>query len=431
MSLYDKLSVKLLLDRMRGVSDASEAFGVFCAYGLGHENIKVVLALEDYVAHDSFGMFERISKIDYVVPYYQGSQILVLSRDTVKAGFENKKADLLIDYTVMFDTNVASFISTMFRGRSLKGNHDRVIKLLDAIIYGDYNFDHLFYMCENIKLVRVKAERWKGNKVDFWRSLKKDFRWNISALMYFRMIDCGRYVKSSQLSFGCSFRQAVRKARDTAFDYYVSPRGRDAARAVVLMQREMLLLLLVAIRINFSSGRGARSKFKELLYEVQNLIGVFHERELSVLLAYFQDSKSVAILGAVNKGGRIKKLLKRVDNIAWDFFTPRSMELVINATSTEKIMLPFLATFDENLSSMLDMFSIKGSVLSVDEGLHLPVGSDSQVGMFEKFGVMGDIEAIFSEEMIERRSVVRSKTIEEQFIKIKSEYAKLRAVMRA
>ncbi|MCB2251520.1 hypothetical protein KTQ74_06410 [Pseudomonas chlororaphis] len=431
MSLYDELNVKELLWKLQRVETTLEAFSAYSKYAVSFQDLKVVVSLDDFAAHKSFGKFETIAKIENVIPYYRSHQLLVLNNETVRAAKRDELANFVVDHTLMFDTNVASAISTMFRGRGLRNNHDRVIKLLDSVVYNEYNFDHLFYMQESIKFVRVISENWVGGAGGFWKKLNKGFRWNLAALMCFRKIECGEYVKHSKVSFECSFRQAVKEARNASYNYYVSGEGRDAARKVVLMQRDILLLLLVALRINFSTERNIEDRTKLLLDEVQSIVGVFHEREISILLSYFVDPKSVPILGTINKGGKNRRLLKKVDNIAWDFYTPRAMEMAINHFSTGQIILPYLATFDKNLEQLVGMFPVKGTILSVKDGLHLPFRSEKQVSYFEELGVAEIVAEFFTDQKIQERSRNRSQTIEEQFIKIKTEYEKFRSVMRA
>ncbi|MNJ20348.1 hypothetical protein D3C77_146810 [compost metagenome] len=429
--MYDDSNIKDLLWELRSVESASVALLVYCKYAVGYKNLKVVVSLDEFSVHESFCKFDVVAKIDNVIPYYRSHELLVLNRETVRAAVKGELVNIAVDHTLMFDTNVASAISTMFRGRALGNNHDRVIRLLDSVVYNNYNFDHLFYMQESIKFVRVISEGWTGSAEGFWRKLNKGFRWNLAALMCFRKVDCEAYVKSSRVVFGGSFRQAVKEARRAAYNYYASDVGKKSARRVVLIQRELLLLLLIAMRINFSTERNVKKRTKLLLEEVQNVVGVFHERELSIIVSFFADPKSVSMLGTINRGGKNRRLLKKMDNIAWDFFTPRAMELVINSIPSGQIILPYLTTFDKKLEELAGMFPVKGTVLSVEEGLHLPFRSEKQESSFEEYGVTDIVSELFTDQKIEERAKNRSSTIEEQFVKIKKEYERFRSVMQA
>lgn len=430
MQIYDQPDIKKLLMALVDAESVLDAISVYRKYGFNSENLQVILSLDYYSPNQSLRKLESIASIENVIPYYRSHQLLLLNSHTVSAAQRGQSIDISVDHTLMFDSNVASSISTMFRGRSLGSNHNQVIKLMDAVIHNNYNFDHLFYMQESIKLVRVTSEKWTGNAAGFWKKLRKGFRWNLAALMCFRKIDCSEYINHSRILFSISFREAVREAQNAAYSYYVSDAGKISARNVILMQRELLLLLLIALRVKFSTPPNVKNQTKLLLVEVHKTLGVFHEREVSILVSFFNNPKSVPILETVNRGGKNRRLLKKVDNIAWDFYTPRAMERVINQFSDGQIILPYLATFDKNLKVLANMFPIKGTILSMTDGLHLPFRSNNQFNYFEEHGVSDIVAGYFTDQKIQERALNRALTIEDQFIKIKSEYKKLRSLMQ-
>ncbi|PWF65546.1 hypothetical protein CBX98_25600, partial [Vibrio sp. T9] len=95
----------------------------------------------------------------------------------------------------MFDTNIATYIDAMVRGESLGHVHSKVVPLIDDLLRDDLNFDHLYYLVENVKTVHRQVKRFSSSPLLFWRSLHKDFRRNLVSLELFRSINTKDYKR--------------------------------------------------------------------------------------------------------------------------------------------------------------------------------------------------------------------------------------------
>ena len=204
-------------------------------------------------------------------------------------------------------------------------------------MYNNVNFDLFFYFVENIKIAFSVALRMaKGgfnSPLKFWKSLDKDFRWNIVCIKLFRYIDSSHYQKTRMLKFDIGFREAVRESIDFTYKFYASAEGKELIEERLLpMQRLILIQLLAILRIEFSSKKGPREKLKQFLDFVQDKGEVYLERETILAHRYFKSRATVPMLEKINRGGEQKGLLKKIDNLAWDMTAARFMEMMVTRT---------------------------------------------------------------------------------------------------
>lgn len=426
MNPLETPNIRKLLFTLQHTNSTTEAMASYILLGGKDLGLLTVLSVEGYSPDFNIELFPRILKIHNVIPYYSSHKLLVLSQNTAEKALSQQKAIITIDHTLMFDTNTASYVGKLLKGQSLGDNQTEIVKFFDELIYQNCNFDHLYYLQENTKQIHLAVKNSKEGKLAFWKSLNKKFRWNLASLMYLRKINNTAYIKQSKIQFDITFRTAIQEAITASFDYYASKEGQQKNQNTLQVQKAILLLLLVSLRINFSSKRSARNKAKELLSEIQHNIGAFFDREITIMLMYFISNKQIPILKSINKGKKTKRLLKKIDNIAWDLYAPRFMEQVITASAPEKVMIPFIASFDKNLQETTKLFPIKGSIIDPKSGRFLSFTSNKQKEIFSTLEIESEVSQLFTMANIEERSRNRPKSLQDLNVKIKLEYRKLR-----
>lgn len=130
-----------------------------------------------------------------LISYFINENIYFTDHSLIRNTFSNGKVQFKVDYSVMFDTNFASFIDLVVRGKDLGANHNKIINILDNMIYYNINFDHIFYMIENTKqttkiIMKLMNYTNSYNRLVLWKQLNKNFRWNLVSLELFKGIDC-------------------------------------------------------------------------------------------------------------------------------------------------------------------------------------------------------------------------------------------------
>lgn len=183
------------------------------------------------------------------------------------------------------------------------------------------------------------------------------------------------------------------------------------------------------VNIQLSSNKNAKNKMAEYFAFVNEVVGIFFERESIIAHQYFLDRKKVSILEKFHKGMPKDRLLKKLDNIAWDMAAPRFMENTIpsmSKTGNGRYFIPMFVSFDVKLKELLSLYPIKGAIYSKTSGKLIPIPTINTFLYFEKNDCSKNLEYFFSDSVKETREKkpLHSRTSVHECIK--HEYEKLR-----
>lgn len=400
MNEFNQEEVKSCLYALSKAGDPSDSVFAWTLLQRKHPGLSAMVALDNY---DKAVMPPWLRKYsakpnNYLVPYFSTEKMYFLDDELLSEMFSSEKEfKFRIDYTLMFDTNIATYVNKLVRGESLGNIQSRVVALVDDILHDDLNFDHLFYMAENVKNVLPQLERNNTSKILFWRSLEKGFRRNLVSLQVFRSIDCKEYKRTSNPRPQFTYRQAARHAIDFTYDFYASEVGKDHILNFVLVQKMILLQLIGMVRIQLSSGKSARHKMSEYFKYVHEVVGAYFDRETIIAHKYFNDRKTLAMLEKIKKGSRKMGLLKKLDNIAWDMAAPRFMEKLILAGGEGRYFIPMFLTFDAGLRELLAHYPVKGVMFNKKTGSFAPIPEINTRDYFKQHGCQDEIDHLYSE----------------------------------
>ena len=372
------------------------------------------------------------SSLNYLVPYFESEHIYFLEDDLLKDMLSSNEVKFGIDYTLMLDTNIASYINKLVRGESLGRMQNKVIPLIDEILHDDLNFDSLFYMAENVKNIISLIGNEQRSKISFWRSIDKDFRSNLVSLQIFRSIDCKEYKRTSNPKPVFTYRNAARRAINFAYDFYASEIGREHILDFVLVQRLILLQLIGMVKIQLSSNRNARNKMGDYFNYIHEVVGAYFDRESIIAHKYFLDRNNISILNKIQKGMPISGLLKKLDNIAWDMAVPRFMEkLIASMTSAGegRYFIPMFVSFDSKLRELLSLFPVKGAIYSKSEEQLIPLPKINTMDYFQSHGCGDYLEHLCSDPVKSERMSRPKPTRLSVHRCIKREYKELREII--
>jgi hypothetical protein len=304
------------------------------------------------------------------------------------------------------------------------------MKVIDDILYNDLNFDPSFYFVENIKQAYPIALDMKNDGINsphkFWDLLDENFRQNIVSLQLFRNFDYPHYRKSRKLKFNISYEEAVTRSINLTYYFYASSEGQELVSHFLFLQKVILHHLLLILKIQFSSKRGAKNKTAEFLDSVQKE-GVYFERETIVAHKYFRDPKTIRILESVNRGTQTD-LWGKINNLAWDMTAPRFMERMIAMEEQADFIVPFFLTFDRNLRQLIRSFPVKAVIIDRRSRGVEPIPLFSTHEYFKNEGCWDIISGFFSEEKHEER---RSNVVPTEILsdRINTLYSELKSII--
>lgn len=159
-------------------------------------------------------------------------------------------------------------------------------------------------------------------------------------------------------------------------------------------------------------------------------VGVYFDREVVMALNYFSDRCNVPILSTINKGKKQTRLLKKLDNIAWDMASSRFIEKIFSQGVQEGYFIPYFLTFDKNLRELYSLYRVKGAVFDRTSGTLISFPEINSGTLLAQYGCDKVMEKFFSDEFKSKRS--KSKRLEhpELLKKIYVEYRSLRKHLR-
>lgn len=363
---------------------------------------------------------------NYLVQYFKSEKLFFINDKILEDAYLKRKSTLTIDYTIMFDSNIATYVDKMIRGKPIRGAQNQFSSLINEILKDGLNFDTLFYMIENIKNVVKTADMNAKNALTFWKSLNVHFRRNLSTLKLFLSIDSQEYQKTSNTKFTISYQKALRNAVNHAYSFYAL-KDNLFLNEITLFQKKVLLNLIGMVKIQFSSKKSAKNKMLQYFDFMHNVIGAYLDREAVIAHKYYQSQNSLSILNRVHKGCKTTNLISVLDNIAWDMLAPRLMERFISLRFGENgnFFLPLFMTFDKDLKEILEMCSIKATIYERESSGIISIPDFDSKEYFIKNGLGEYLKSFFSDEQRQERESRQSYTMESITPIINSEYNKL------
>ena len=376
----------------------SDAVSAWAILEKKHPNLSAIVAFKAYEKRILPAAIKKYTKKpnDYLVPYFSSENMYFLDDELLTEMFASKEFKFPIDYTLMFDSNVATYINTLIRGEPLGNIQSKLVTLIDDILYDDLNFDHLFYMAENVKNVFRQIEHNNISKLSFWKSLDKRFRNNMVSLQLFRSIDSKAYKKTLNPKPQFSYREAARHAIEFSYDFYASDTGKEHILNFVLIQKMILLQVIGMVKIQLSSKKSPKNKMGEYFEYVNTIVGAYFDRESIIAHQYFNNRKNVALLEKIKKGCSKTRLMKQLDNIAWDMAAPRFMEKLIVSAGEGRFFIPLFLTFDSNLKELLSFYPVKGVIFNKASGNFYPIPETNTKDYFKIHGCLSELEILYS-----------------------------------
>lgn len=378
----------------------------------------------------------------YLVPYFSSEKLFFIDDEIVNTILEHGEAKILVDHTISFDTNFAGYINSVVRGEKIKGGNqndhglehqNKIIKILDNLIYDDLNFDHFFYLIENIKFVypALSKTNTATSPIKFWNMLDKKFRKNIVSLELFRGIDCQQYRKTRSPQSVFTFRQAVKNVIKSTHAQFLSHLGIRGVNVLLRMQRLSLLYLIGTYKIEFSPEKDLKIKTEIFFNYIQNTIGYYSDRDTLMAFKYFQNRKNVPLLKKVNNGRLPKKLFERLNNIAWDMTVPKILDLLITGWATKcHFLAPFFLTFDADLGDLLRMHQVKCILIDRSKSRTMPFTEINTQDYYIQNGCKDIIVDFFSKEKTASRMNAEPPPLTEVDRLISKEFLSLKQIMK-
>lgn len=364
-------------------------------------NCKLIISLDDFEYKIKYlGKDKWIKEMEeYLIPYFKSDNLFFLDDNILRRMLKEKQVKIPLDYSIMFDTNFASYISRFVKGRLNEIDSNSVYTVIDKLIKNQFNFDYQFYLLENSKTI--------GNKESERIVLE-----SLKDLELFKSIDSDEFRKSGNVNYTISEEVAYKNASKIFKSLYESQMGENILNNVKERLNNCVLFLIGMYKIQFQSKKSAKNKMIEFKKYINDVLGVYLERESIIAYEYFDKNRELTIFNKLTKGNKNldkEKLIAIIENTAWDLLVPRVMEISISAFSREGFFIPYFLTFDQGLKKYFNLINVKGILFEKDAINYTPFYSKMSQYYFQEKNI--DLRDLFSQENREKRHRIHEKNL--------------------
>lgn len=408
----------------------NEAHSAWWLMGETKKDKYAIISLEGYNKNIySKSLDKLINLVDSpFVPYFESGKLYFLDNELVNEMYKNAPHDVTfpIDYSVMLDTNYSSYIQTFVDSKDWSSMGNDVFNTIDILIREDFNYDYLFYMIENYKNSFCNSN---SDNVTSDQERKAGLYQNLVSLELFKNIDKKEYCSKGIVKYNISKQESYMIVDGIFNDMFISSRGKEMMDIFLNIHKAMVLFLIGVLRIRFQSKSNSEYKIRELFEYTNDTLGMYLEREMIVAHKYFIKPTDVPILNRLNKGMNKNKLFKNIENIAWDFTSPRIMEFFLRLRGEGRYLIPLFLTNDRNLRNLLRLYKVKGVIFNKDGTGLIPISSMNSQEYFEEYKCNVNFEEFFNEESTKKRNFKIEFNKLSKFKCIDDEFAKLVNIM--
>ncbi|MGM7703472.1 hypothetical protein ACSVDE_17200 [Pseudalkalibacillus sp. Hm43] len=342
-----------------------------------------VMALNEFET-DVFppNLVKQVTEDNDLLNYFESQNLYFTDDEIFKSMFSNNTGivNIEIDYSIMFDTNYASYIDKFVQNKIDSLTKNNIYSTIDMLIREDFQYDYWLYIFENIN-------PWENIDIHNIKSQQRDLYNNLVSLELFKSISTDEYIENNKIEYKITCAQAYMRVDDLLTNTYLSKEGLQLLKQIHFYYKQLVLFLIGVYKIKFSSNKNANNKIKELFTYSNDVVGAYLGREMIVAHKFYQDINKVKILNKINKGKGVNssKILNKIKNIARDFTIPRIMELFISNNIGEgKYFIPFCLSHDTDFKELFNLYPIKGIVYNNKSNFFMPLTEETNIEYFDK-----------------------------------------------
>ncbi|MED4552793.1 hypothetical protein [Lysinibacillus capsici] len=416
-----------LLYELIDTENPLEAMAAWKIYGDLTKDFRLIMTMENYekdIYPEGLTNILNQENTDFV-PYFQSEKIFFLDDNIMNDMLELPETHIKYDYSIMLDTNYTSYIED-FLNQQNKPNfpQESIYRTIDIMLKNNFNYDYTFYLIENYQNLFLAGEQEFSVTNKSHLALYK----NLYHLELFKSIDSQIYLNERKIEFQITPNEAQLKTDHLIKSVYKESNG---LKIFIEAHKNIKLLLIGIWQIQFESKASPKNKMKKLINYMVEKVGIYYEREMILAYKYFKNPKSVGMLNKINKGGKQTDLIRKIENIVWDFLVPRVMEFSIAANKKNSYFIPLFLSHDKKLKELIALFKIRGFIFHRETFEFYPIPEINNTRFFEEEGLIKEIEDIQNQDTELRRKEVREYNINTHFEIINVEFDKLAKILNS
>lgn len=269
-----------------------------------------------------------------------------LSHEVISTMVVEGAVHLPIDYTVAFDSNVASYLRLWMKGRTVP-----VVSMLQSVLkrlnQGRFNWDLMPFLLE------------RSNSMLAGQDLTEIYE-TVLASEWFAASDFIEFMKSGVIRLTVSQVELAERAQRSLAEW-----DRLLRSGVMGMIDHRYSLFhasvakMVLLQLDSPSPKSAASKLERFLAFMDTELRCMTMLCSRAALEFFASGGRFAPMGKVSNCA--SDLRRRVRNVAWDFLQRQwRQEFAGNHGRNRCFHVPYFLTFDSGLAELLDLFPQRG-----------------------------------------------------------------------
>jgi len=415
MNEYIKAAISKLIyapnprETVNVVSELNEIGQDFC----------VEIALEEYSR--SLISNELVSLVNEpdsdLLSYFLNEHIYFADNEILEEMWKRKgdNYNFGIDYSVVLDTNYASYISDFITKPD--NLNERIKNNLDVLIRNDFRFDYMIYIIENFYNVfhkeGINSEALRQNRANFYN--------NLLNLELFKNINVKKYVEQGIITFDIEKSEAYVLTDRLYNGLLNSQDSKDNMKEYFEIHKMMTLYIIGILKVRFSSNKAPHNKMNDMFDFMNEVAGLYFDREMKFTYDYFENPKKYRMFDKIYKNIDKSKLNQVIENIAWDFSIPRIIEKYFRYASTTRYFIPLILTHDSNMKTVFSAYKVKGVIFNKDKTIFAAFSNVNTLEYLEERKCKINYEYLFSNEASKRRKEVFENNRKDEFRVINSE----------
>ncbi|MTI49966.1 MAG: hypothetical protein FH761_19215 [Firmicutes bacterium] len=419
--------VKNAIDSLIDVSTPSDLLEVLLYLYSIDEDFCVQISLDEYNRSViSSELSREISDPESdLLSYFMNDKLYFIDNEILDGMIrkEGENYNFGVDYSVLLDTNYASYINTFLNNP--QNLNSKVKSTIDILLKNEVRFDYMIYIIENYFNVFLKAEG--DEKV--LQDNRANFYLNLVNLELFKNINRDKYLQSGKIDFTIAKSEAYLLADKLYNNILNSPNSFKGLKNYYNIHQMMILYIIGILKVRFSSNKAPHNKMVDIFVFMNEVAGLYFEREIKFTYEYISNPNKYKIFDRIQKGMKKSKLFEIVKNIAWDFSIPRIMENFFADFSMTRYFIPLFLTHDNNMKTVFSSYNVKGVIFNKDKTF-FSVYSDIRIHEYlysKKCKI--NFEEFFSDEATKSRVVLHNKNKNEEFKAIEREFNSLAKIL--
>ncbi|WP_459198365.1 hypothetical protein [Ralstonia pseudosolanacearum] len=290
-----------------------------------------------------------VSSSEYVTPFFEGPRAFFMSAGTsVQANLTGGKSNVLIDFSLSFDSNFADDLRAVIAGENIQAvERNRVVEILmlkarDRRV----QFDLWPFLIENTRLARDEPSNERP----------------LNTLIAFRMLDHldwdafqndpGRFVFKASSE---DLRALLRPSAE-AFLTELQTSG-EVARHEAKSAGTQALLLRFARLWHEERKRDKSRILRELLRFSVHKLGSIPLTEMRLIWSGMTSNQGSPFFGPIM--GRSPEMLQKIRGMAWDMTLLRVMEQIATASQVGSFFIPHFVSVDRRWRHLLRLNPVR------------------------------------------------------------------------